>query len=357
AAHGDGPPADEVLARAALVVAVAHRVDLVDVVAHGLLPHFQSRLLLVQRAAPPSVPSPLWGRCPEQVASGRPSLFLPVLGEHLASAAEGDDRRRHAGVDRELNEHLADLLLADPVAQRAADVQLELVLPAQRPEHREVEQAAGLFRQLLAAPHRAPAILRHEFLERPPESAGAFQRIPHVLPAQAGLADLQPLLEHLLVHGAPSLDGTSLFLSGRHPEERAKRASKDGRPRSRNRRRRRRPSRLADFRRLAPQGDGAIYSAAAREGACAAAIRYSIAACTPPLRCGTPASASVISTAASAPRIVRSLVSARCPMRKYLPENLPKLVPNAMSKRSSAISRNASASWPSGSSTPVIVGE
>src|SRR6266849_1095371 len=94
-----------------------------------------------------------------------PSLFLPLLREPLARAAERLDRGRNAGVDRELDEHLADLLLADPVAQRAADVELELVRLVQRAEHGEVEQAAGFFRQLLAAPYRAPAIFGHEFLE------------------------------------------------------------------------------------------------------------------------------------------------------------------------------------------------
>src|SRR5713226_7030152 len=67
-----------------------------------------------------------------------------------------------------------------------------------------VEQAAGFFRQLLAAPHRAPAIFGHEFLERPAELVGALQGILHVFLAEHRLADLQSLFECLLVHDGSS---------------------------------------------------------------------------------------------------------------------------------------------------------
>src|SRR5690606_11591914 len=54
----------------------------------------------------------------------------------------------------------------------------------------------------------------------------------------------------------------------------------------------------------------------------AEAARLSIAACTPPLRCGTPASPSAISTPASVPASVRSLKSPRCPIRNTRPATL-----------------------------------
>src|SRR5229473_1990007 len=51
-------------------------------------------------------PSPSRGGWPSFLIAGRNSyLFLPLLREHLARAAERLDRGRNAGVDRELDEH------------------------------------------------------------------------------------------------------------------------------------------------------------------------------------------------------------------------------------------------------------
>src|SRR2546427_7559 len=66
----------------------------------------------------------------------------------------------------------------------------------------------------------------------------------------------------------------------------------------------------------------------------AAAARCSLAAATPPARCGIPASASPISTPASAPQSMRSLNAPRWPIRKSLPFSLPRPWPKDMSKRS-----------------------
>jgi hypothetical protein len=64
-----------------------------------------------------------------------------------------------------------------------------------------------------------------------------------------------------------------------------------------------------------------------------------IAAMTPPLRCGTPAAASPISTPESAPSSMSSLHSPRWPMRKTLPATLPRPEPSEMLYFSSVILR------------------
>src|SRR4051794_2587194 len=50
-----------------------------------------------------------------------------LLGDHLLGDAERVDRRRPAAIAAGLDEDLADLVDRDPVAQRAADMHLELV--------------------------------------------------------------------------------------------------------------------------------------------------------------------------------------------------------------------------------------
>src|SRR5919197_808622 len=54
-------------------------------------------------------------------------LRFLVFGDRLAGVAERIDGGGHAGIDAGLKQHLADLLLADAVAQRALHVQLQLV--------------------------------------------------------------------------------------------------------------------------------------------------------------------------------------------------------------------------------------
>src|SRR5262249_54759658 len=87
----------------------------------------------------------------------------------------------------------------------------------------------------------------------------------------------------------------------------------------------------------------------------AAPPKKSIAGRPHPGRCGTPATARLISTPASTPMIVRSLTSPRWPMRNTLPASLVRPVPSDTSKRSSAILRKASALCPSGISRAVNV--
>jgi hypothetical protein len=74
------------------------------------------------------------------------------------------------------------------------------VRPVQNRDHRQIEHAAGLARQFLAAPHRAPAVFGHQFLERLVEIIGVFQGVGDIGLAQHRLADFQPLVVCLLVH-------------------------------------------------------------------------------------------------------------------------------------------------------------
>src|SRR6185437_10581971 len=86
-------------------------------------------------------------------------------------------------------------------------------------------------------------------------------------------------------------------------------------------------------------------------------FRTSIAASTPPPRCGTLARSSPISIPDSVPISIKSLKCPRWPIRKALPLSLPRPVPNDMSKLSSTTLRKASASCPSPTMTAVSAGE
>src|SRR5690349_6713142 len=119
------------------------------------------------------------------------SPFLLHLGESLARDAEGIDARRDAALDRDLQEHLEDLGPRQAVAQRSLDVDLELVRAIEGAQHGEVEEAAGLLRELLAAPDRAPAIFGDQLLHRQIEIVGSRKGLLDELLAEDRLADLQ----------------------------------------------------------------------------------------------------------------------------------------------------------------------
>src|SRR6266566_5747236 len=62
--------------------------------------------------------------------------------------------------------------------------------------------SCGRFRiEIIAAPHRAPAIFRDQFLERLVEVVGIFQRMGDIGLAQHRFTDFQPLIVRFLVHG------------------------------------------------------------------------------------------------------------------------------------------------------------
>src|SRR5690606_12230355 len=105
------------------------------------------------------------------------------------------DGRGNAGVDSDVQQHLADFLLRAAVADRALDVHLELVMTVQRAEQRDIQVAPRLLRQLLAAPDGAPAILGHEALQRHRKVVRAADRLLDVLRAEDRLSDREAALE------------------------------------------------------------------------------------------------------------------------------------------------------------------
>src|SRR5260370_14413872 len=122
------------------------------------------------------------------------------FGEHFARDAEAVDARGHAGIDRHLHEDFANLVLGHAVDQRALDVHPQFMRPVEDRDHGKIEHAAGLARQLLAAPHRAPAIFGNQFLERLVEIVGVFERIGDIFLAQYRFAYFQPLVLRFLFH-------------------------------------------------------------------------------------------------------------------------------------------------------------
>src|SRR6516162_10406484 len=127
-----------------------------------------------------------------------------VLGEDFARVTKSGDRGRHAGIDRDLHEHLANFFLGHAVAQRAADMQLELVFAVERRQHGEVEHAAGLVRQSVTAPYRAPAIFGQELLERLDKRVARAQRLVDILLAKHRGTDRRAGFEGFLVHSGLS---------------------------------------------------------------------------------------------------------------------------------------------------------
>ncbi len=89
--------------------------------AHGVRngddPNGRPALMRLGRDAPLR---PAEGRSSGQAGSSR----RLHLFERLAGDAECIDAARNAGIDRNLNQHFADLLLGDAVAQRAFDMEL-----------------------------------------------------------------------------------------------------------------------------------------------------------------------------------------------------------------------------------------
>src|SRR6516165_3578920 len=81
-------------------------------------------------------------RTPTSLFAARALLALQLL-EGLARVAEGVDPRRHAAIDRDLQQDFLDLVPGQAVLQRALDVQLQFVGPVERAEHRKIYGAPG----------------------------------------------------------------------------------------------------------------------------------------------------------------------------------------------------------------------
>jgi hypothetical protein len=116
---------------------------------------------------------------------------------------------RHAAVDGGLQQHLFDLVRGDAVVARGADVQLELFVVPQRHHHHDGQQRAGVTRQAVAGPHRAPCGTGDEVLEFVGEVGARLQRALDVGLAEYGAAHGQAgFVAFLLVHwGCLVLDG------------------------------------------------------------------------------------------------------------------------------------------------------
>jgi len=103
--------------------------------------------------------------------------------------------RRYPGINHRVSNRLADLLLRQPVADRAPRVRRQLGPPIQAHQDPDVEQRALLPREALAAPG-APADLRHVFLDGLAEGVGACcEGSVDVVVAEDLAADFEPLLE------------------------------------------------------------------------------------------------------------------------------------------------------------------
>ena len=135
---------------------------------------------------------------------GRWFIALVQLREHLARNSKTVDPGGDAGIDRHLHEDFANLVPGDAVGQGALDVRPQFVRPVEDRDHGEVEHAAGLARQFLAAPDRAPAIFGHQFLKGLVEIVGILQRIGDIGLAQHGFPNFQSLVVRLLVHDVSS---------------------------------------------------------------------------------------------------------------------------------------------------------
>jgi len=122
------------------------------------------------------------------------------LLEGLAGDAEAVDRRRHAAINGGLQEHFGDLRLRDAVADRALDVELELVRTVQSRDHGEVEEAAGAAVEAWPPPDLAPAIFGDELLHGAVEIVGGGDRAVDVVAAEHRTADLQARLEQIIAH-------------------------------------------------------------------------------------------------------------------------------------------------------------
>src|SRR5579863_4577191 len=143
-------------------------------------------------------------RCPERVTPmGRSRLrsLRIQLRERLARDPKRVDGGWDARVNRDLQESLHDLLALEPVAHGALHVELELLRPIESADHREVDEAAIAPAETLATPHRPPAVLGDQLLQRAREGIRAGDGAIHILAAEHRFADGETtLVEILVVH-------------------------------------------------------------------------------------------------------------------------------------------------------------
>jgi hypothetical protein len=116
---------------------------------------------------------------------------------------ESGVRGRNAGVNRALQQHLANLVLRHAVVEGCADMQLELVGAIERDHQPDRQQAARVSGQARARPDLAPSIAGDQCLKLTVEIVALRQRALDVGIAEHRLAYFETLLESLVfVHFA-----------------------------------------------------------------------------------------------------------------------------------------------------------
>src|SRR5512134_1523026 len=130
-------------------------------------------------------------------------LLCLDLVERLARVAEGVDAGRHAAIDRHLKQDFLDLVLGEAVLQRTLDMELQLMRPVQRAEHRQIDDAAGSLVHARPGPQRAPAELGRPFGHGAGELISARNRLVDVVLAENLFTDLEALFEQFaFAHGS-----------------------------------------------------------------------------------------------------------------------------------------------------------
>src|SRR3954447_21596332 len=156
--------------------------------------------LNVEPAAPAATPEPIriaiqprttrrrWRT--QKSARRRTSVRLGLVAQHLVGDGEGRVGRRHARVDRDVDQHLADLLGREAVAQGAAHVHGQLLAAAERGEHGQGHGAARPAVVPRPRPHLAPGRGSDVLLPRAGEVARAARRPIDVVVAEGLVAGL-----------------------------------------------------------------------------------------------------------------------------------------------------------------------
>ena len=132
-------------------------------------------------------------------------MTSPCVDALAASTLRAARKAETTGVDHHLHERLAQLAERAAVAERTAEVQLELLHAPERGEDREVVETALAVVELRSAPDAAPAVLGHEALEVAVEVVGALHGAIDVLGAQHLTALCQAEIQQLVIHSAPPI--------------------------------------------------------------------------------------------------------------------------------------------------------
>src|ERR1700674_107027 len=111
------------------------------------------------------------------------SLFFVEVVEDFFGGAKSVDGGGGAGINPGLQEDLSDLFACDPVVERAAHVNLDLVSSVHGRQHGQIEQAARLECESRPRPYSSPAPFRHPLLKNSGELVGAGQSAIHIVGA------------------------------------------------------------------------------------------------------------------------------------------------------------------------------